>query len=113
MKKLLSFLIILLPWYISFFILAFINNNNSFLLFYIGISSILYIAISYYIYNTLKNNIYKKDFLLNIVLLYLVNQSYNFLLFYYNNLFSSTLFAISEFLIVLKIFINDKSLVEK
>ncbi len=113
MKKLLSFLIILLPWYISFFILAFINSKNSFLLFYFSISSILYIAISYYIYNTLKNNEYKKDFLLNIVLLYLVNQSYNFLLFYYNNLFSSTLFAISEFLIVLKIFINDKSLVEK
>ncbi len=112
MKKLLSFLIILIPWYISFIFLCLINNN-SFLLFYISISSILYIAISYYIYNTLKNNEYKKDFLLNIVLLYLVNQSYNFLLFYYNNLFSSTLFAISEFLIVLKIFINDKSLVEK
>lgn len=112
MKKLLSFLIILLPWYISL-IFLYLINKNSFLLFYISISSIVYINISYYIYNTLKNNEYKKDFLLNIVLLYLVNQSYNFLLFYYNNLFSSTLFAISEFLIVFKIFINDKSLVEK
>lgn len=107
MKKMLSFVIILLPWCISFFILSLININKDFLLFYFILSFLFYISISTYIYNILKSNEYKKDFLLNIVLLYLINQSYNFLLFYYNNLFSLCLFSIAEILVVLKFIIND------
>lgn len=108
MKKYLSFFILFIPWLFSLSILSFVNQFNRFTIYYYLISIILYISISLYIYTKVENSYYN-DFLLNIVLLYITHQSLNFIIFYYENLFSSILFGISQLFILLKMFIEDKT----
>lgn len=108
MKKYLSFLILFIPWLFSLSILSFINKYNCFTLYYYILSIIFYISISLYTYKKIENNYYN-DFLLNIILLYITNQFFNFIIFYYQNIFSSILFGISQLLILLKMFIEDKT----
>lgn len=85
MKKLLSFTVLFLPWIISFTLLPFSNIKISlFLLYFIFISCLFYIYISLFIYNKLKNTRINNNFNLIIIILYILNQTFNILILYYN-----------------------------
>lgn len=107
--KYLSFLLIFIPWLFSPIIVLFVNKINSFILFYLLLLIILYIFMTIFIYKTLYSDNYNKDFLLNVILFYISNQSFNLMIFYYNNLLSSILFSVCQILIFVKILLNYKT----
>lgn len=110
MKKTLSFFILFIPWLFSL-IFIFFNQFNIFNFYYFFLSFIFYIFISLYFYDYLKHVEYDNNFLLNVILLYLINQSFNIFIFYYHSIFSSSIFGIAQVLIIIKIFINSKKAV--
>lgn len=85
MKKLLSFTILFIPWIISFLLLPFTNIVLSlFLMYFIFISILFYIYITLFIYNRLLEDKYNNDFNLTFIIIYILNQSFNILVLYYN-----------------------------
>jgi len=81
MKKLISFLILFIPWNVSLLVIYFTNLNLCSMIF-ILFSFILYLFITKYLYNNIKKNLINKDFIYNISLFYIINQSFNLCLFY-------------------------------
>ena len=109
MKKLLSFTFLFLPWIISFILLPFSNIKPSlYLLYYIFISFLFYIYISLFIYNKLKESRINNTFNLLVLILYILNQTFNILILYYNYYFLSLFIGIFSLvsLILLNKFYN-------
>ena len=99
MKKLLSYTILFTPWVISFTLLPFTKTKLSlYLLFFIFISFLFYIYISLFIYNKLKDNRLNNNFNLTFIILFIMNQSFNILVLYYNNYLLSFVVGIFSFI---------------
>lgn len=99
MKKLLSFTILFIPWIISFTLLPFSNIKITlYLLFFIFISFLFYIYISLFIYNKLKDDRLNNNFNLIIIILFIMNQSFNILVLYYNYFLLSFIVGIFSFI---------------
>lgn len=96
MKKILSFIILLAPWFTSFILLPFKKDiiNIPFLLYFIFISILFYIFITLLIYNKLKKEYLNNNFILNIVLLYFFNQTFNLFVLYKCNTLISIILSI-------------------
>lgn len=109
MKKLLSFTILFIPWIISFILLPFTNIKISlFLMYFFFISFLFYIYISLFIYNKLLEEDLSTNFILAIVILYILNQSFNILVLYYNYYLLSFIFGIFSFIPILFLYKNYK-----
>jgi len=102
MKKLLSFLILFIPWNISLVIIYF-NNFSLHSFIYIIISFLLYLLLTKNLYNKIKNNLINNEFIFNISLFFIINQSFNLCLFYYNFIFLSIILFISMIIILFKL----------
>jgi len=102
MKKLISFLILFIPWNVSLLVIYFTNLNLCSMIF-ILFSFILYLFITKYLYNNIKKNLINKDFIYNISLFYIINQSFNLCLFYYKFIFLSIILFISMITILFKL----------
>ena len=99
MKKLLSFTILFIPWIISFILLPFTNIKISlFLMYFFFISLLFYIYISLFIYTKLKDNRLNNNFNLTFIILFIMNQSFNILVLYYNNFLLSFVVGIFSFI---------------
>lgn len=90
MKKLLCFIILFIPWLISLF---FIFTLNKISLIYSIISIVFYFFYTIHIFIKIKNNKYK-NILLYLCLFYIINQSFNIILFYYKNTLFSLILGI-------------------
>lgn len=98
MKKILSFTVLFIPWILSFLLLPFSNIKISFfLLYFIFISILFYFYINLFIFNKIKEN-YSSNFSLLILILYILNQSFNILVLYYNYFLLSLFFGIFSFI---------------
>lgn len=102
MKKLLSFLILFTPWNISLFII-YLTNLNIYSFCFILLSFLFYLLFSKYLYNNIKKDFINSDFLYNISLFYIINQSFNLCLFYYKFIFFSIILFISMLIILFKL----------
>ena len=102
MKKILSFLILFIPWNISL-IIIYLTKLNIYSSGFILLSFIFYILFSKYLYNNIKNNLVNSEFIYNISLFYIINQSFNLCLFYYKFIFFSIILFISMTIILHKI----------
>ena len=102
MKKLLSFLILFIPWIISLFVII-LTNLNIYSFIFILLSLIFYIILNKYLFNIIKNDLINSDFIFNISLLYIVNQSFNLCLFYYKFIFLSFILFICNIVILFKL----------
>lgn len=102
MKKVISFLIIFIPWNVSLFIIYFTNLYFNSLVFII-ISIIFYLLITKYIFYIIKNDLANNDFMYKLSLFYILNQSFNLCLFYYKFLFLSIILLISKLVILCKL----------
>jgi len=72
MKKILSFIILYIPWTLSFTLLPFSNICIiPFLVFFIFISLLYYFFINLFIFKQINYSIH--DFLLSIIILYILN----------------------------------------
>ena len=108
MKKLISFTILFLPWLLSFTLLPFSKINIScYLLYFLFVSILFYFYFNLFVYNIIKNNDINSNFILIIVILYILNQSFNILVLYYNSYFLSFIISILSF-ITLFLFIKNK-----
>ena len=96
MKKIISFLIILFPWFISLSILIYKLNFNINLFLFVLLSTLLYIFISVILYKNILYNTINRDFLFYFSLLYILNQFFNFYVFYYKNYYISFILCIGE-----------------
>ncbi len=107
MKKILSFLIILIPWFLSSIVSPFnkefyqtlnlpIYTPNQYVFIFTWI--ILYILISISIYFTIKDKNINRNYFLPLILTYIFNQLYSIVFFYYNNLFLSAVVTILGFI---------------
>ena len=85
MKKIISFSILFVPWLFSIIFLPFITNVDFLIIIYISLSIIFYFCLSLFLYNLIKYDLYNKDILLSYVLIWIITQSFNFILFYFNN----------------------------
>ena len=99
MKKILSFLILFIPWSLSLLIIP-LNKIN---IFYIIISIIFYFILGLYLYKTIKLNNYNNNFILNTTLLYITTQSFNICLFYYKYTILAIILFISIIFILYKL----------
>ena len=102
MKKLLSFIILFTPWNISLFII-YLTNLNIYSFCFILLSFLFYLLFSKYLYNNIKKDFINSDFLYNISLFYIINQSFNLCLFYYKFIFFSIILFISMLIILFKL----------
>ena len=102
MKKILSFLILFTPWNISLFII-YLTNLNIYSFCFILLSFLFYLLFSKYLYNNIKKDFINSDFLYNISLFYIINQSFNLCLFYYKFIFFSIILFICMIIILSKI----------
>lgn len=94
MKKTISYIILYIPWLLTFILLPFkkfIFTGG--IIYFILISLLFYTYITLFIYNKLKTSNISKNFLLNIVLLYFFNQVFNIFVLYKNNIILSTILA--------------------
>lgn len=108
MKKILSFTILFIPWLLSFTLLPFSKIEiNYFLLYFIFISILFYIYFNLYIYNRLKYNSLNNNFILVVLILYILNQSFNILILYYNAYFLSIVVSIISFIPILLLMKNQ------
>ncbi len=107
MKNKLYILLIFIPYLLPLSILFL--KQNIFISYYILLSLLFYILLSYYIYIVLISNNTKKDFILNLSLLYISNIFLNLSLIYYNSFTSTFIFTICQLLITLKLYINNKT----
>ena len=80
MKKIISFILLFIPWLFSIFFLFYHHKIT-----YCIISIIFYFLYTLYIFKIIQNNTYN-DKLLPLCLFYIVNQSFNIVIFYYNNI---------------------------
>lgn len=94
MKKIISFSILFVPWLFSIIFLPFITNVDFLIIIYIILSIIFYFCLSLFLYNLIKYDLYNKDILLSYVLIWIITQSFNFILFYFNNYIFSLINAI-------------------
>lgn len=99
MKKIISFLILFIPWILSLIII--LNNNfNIITITYTIISLLFYLLFSIQLYKKIKLNNYDNDFILNLCLFYIINQSFNICLFYYKFIILSIMLFISIIIIL-------------
>ena len=99
MKKIISFLILFIPWILSLIII--LNNNfNIITITYTIISFLFYLLFSIQLYKKIKLNNYDNDFILNLCLFYIINQSFNICLFYYKFIILSIMLFISIIIIL-------------
>lgn len=94
MKKIISFSILFVPWLFSIIFLPFITNVDFLIIIYIILSIIFYFCLSLFLYNLIKYDLYNKDILLSYILIWIITQSFNFILFYFNNYIFSLISAI-------------------
>lgn len=94
MKKIISFSILFLPWLFNIIFLPFITNVDFLIIIYISLSIIFYFCLSLFLYNLIKYDLYNKDILLSYVLIWIITQSFNIILFYFNNYIFSLINAI-------------------
>lgn len=94
MKKIISFSILYVPWLFSIIFLPFITNVDFLIIIYISLSIIFYFCLSLFLYNLIKYDLYNKDILLSYVLIWIITQSFNIILFYFNNYIFSLINAI-------------------
>ncbi len=94
MKKIISFSILFVPWLFSIIFLPFITNVDFLITIYISLSIIFYFCLSLFLYNLIKYDLYNKDILLSYVLIWIITQSFNIILFYFNNYIFSLINAI-------------------
>ena len=105
MKKLISFFILFIPWLFSLSIIVFNNSFYSFFyLIFIIMYFIFYIILSIHLYKKIKYNTYQENFVLYLSLLYIINQSFNLSLFYYNNILLSICLGICHIILFIKYF---------
>lgn len=102
MKKILSYIILFIPWNISL-IVIYLTNLNYYSFYFILLSFIFYLLFSKYLYNNIKKDLINREFIYNISLFYIVNQSFNLCLFYYKFIFFSIILFISMLIILYKI----------
>ena len=99
MKKILSFTILFIPWTLSFTLMPFsLSPITPFLLYYIFISLLFYIYLTLFIYNHIKYSTNINNFILFITILYILNQSFNIIVLYYNNFLLSLLIGYLSFI---------------
>lgn len=102
MKKILSFLILFIPWNISLSIIYF-SNLNFYSFIFILISFIFYLLFTRYIFKVIKYDLVNNDFIYKLLLIYILNQSFNLCLFYYNFFILSFVLLISMIIILYRI----------
>jgi len=102
MKKLISFLILFIPWNISLLVI-YLTNLNFYSFLFIIISFIFYLFFSKYLYNNIKKDLVNSEFIYNISLFYIINQSFNLCMFYYKFIFLSIFLFISMLIILFKL----------
>lgn len=102
MKKLISFLILFIPWNISLLVIYF-TKLNIYSLIFILISFIFYLFFSKYLYINIKKDLVNNEFIYNISLFYIINQSFNLCMFYYKFIFLSIILFISMIIILFKL----------
>lgn len=107
MKNKLYILLIFIPYLLPLSILFL--KQNIFISYYTLLSLLFYILLSYYIYIVLISNNTKKDFILNLSLLYISNIFLNLSLIYYNSFTTTFIFTICQLLTTLKLYINNKT----
>ena len=99
MKQIVSFLMLFIPWILSLIII--LNNNfNIITITYTIISLLFYLLFSIQLYKKIKLNNYDNDFILNLCLFYIINQSFNICLFYYKFIILSIMLFISIIIIL-------------
>ena len=94
MKKIISFLILFIPWLLSIFIIFLSNPINNLLRIYIILSIIFYFIFTIFLYKKIEFNNYNNNSILYLSLFYIINQSFNIILFYYNNIMLCILLGI-------------------
>jgi len=109
MKKLLTFIIFIIPWMLSFTLLPFSKITiTPFLLYFIFISLLFYIYINIFIINNLIFSNLNNNLTLFVIILYILNQTFNIVVLYYNNFLLSLTCGLLSF-ITLLLFVKLKS----
>lgn len=85
MKKIFCYLLLLIPWLFNLFIILF-NEFNMFSIFYLSCNLTCYLLLNFIIYKIVDYNLYDKNLILLIILVYIFNQFYNISIFYFSNL---------------------------
>ena len=107
MKKILSFIILFIPWFIS---LSVILANYSNKLFFI-LSFLLYLLITLINYFCLKLDYFDNDILFYFIFLYIFNLFFNFMTVYFNNfIFSIVLGLIQVFILLIYVIKLNKKM---
>jgi len=102
MKKILSFIILFIPWNISLLIIK-LTSSNPYSFIFILLSFVFYLFFTRYLYINIKKNLVNNEFIYNISLFYIINQSFNLCLFYYKFIFFSIILFICMIIILSKI----------